>query len=516
MTATREERSSDEGARRLAAFRDLSRSLAQISGGELSWVQYLQRVSGELLDYVGADIVAWDLKLGDTMIRARLERRPSGAEWVVDPGPEPLLAAAGPHMIALALRAAENVGALRLVRVERPFPEDERTLLEIIGGSLAVALASRVTRTSLRERVKDLGCLFAVAQLAEQADRSFEDLLTGIAALLPPAWLYPEIAAARITLDGARYDSRAEWQEVSGMASDIVVRGERRGEVQVMYCAPRPMMHEGPFLHEERRLLDAVALELADIVERREALEQQALLEEQIRHADRLATIGQLAAGVAHELNEPLGAILGFAELMAQGELGGEARSDVGKIVTACLHARDIVNKLRLFARQSPPRRGPVSLNEVIHDGLYFTEAQCARQGVAIVRDLDPDLPAIEADTGQMHQVLTNLTVNAMQAMPEGGTLTIRTRRRECEVAMIVQDTGAGMSPETVRKIFVPFFTTKPADQGTGLGLSVVHGIVAAHGGAIEVHSALGVGATFEVRFPLAGAALETSGSRVS
>jgi signal transduction histidine kinase len=152
----------------------------------------------------------------------------------------------------------------------------------------------------------------------------------------------------------------------------------------------------------------------------------------------------------------------------------------------------------------------------VIHDGQYFTEAQCARQGVSIVRDLDPDLPAVEADTGQMHQVLTNLTVNAMQAMPEGGTLTIRTRRRELEVAMIVQDTGVGMAPEIIRKMFVPFFTTKPADQGTGLGLSVVHGIVAAHGGAIEVHSAPGAGATFEVRLPLLGAALELNGTRSS
>jgi signal transduction histidine kinase len=139
----------------------------------------------------------------------------------------------------------------------------------------------------------------------------------------------------------------------------------------------------------------------------------------------------------------------------------------------------------------------------VIHDGLYFTEAQCARQGVAIVRDLDPDLPAIDADTGQMHQVLTNLTVNAMQAMPGGGTLTIRTRRREREIAMIVQDDGVGMTPDVVRKIFVPFFTTKSPDQGTGLGLSVVHGIVAAHGGTIEVRSDAGAGAAFEVRLPL-------------
>jgi len=498
-------------------FRDLSRSLAQLSDGELSSAQYLQRVSGDLLDYVAADVVAWDLTLGDVAVRARLARRPSGIEWTTDPSPEPLFDAADGHAIALVLRASEDVGALRIARAERSFSEEERVLLEIVGSSIAVTLANRVTRASLRERVKEMGCLFAVAQLAERADRPFKEVLNGIASVLPQAFLYPEIAAARISLDGSSYDSHAGRIEVTSMTSDTVVHGERRGVVHIAYGASRPMRQEGPFLREERRLLDAVALELAGIVERREAREQQALLEEQIRHADRLATIGQLAAGVAHELNEPLGAILGFAELLtAQAGFDDETRADLGKIVTACLHARDIVNKLRLFARQTPPRREPVNLNEVIHDGLYFTEAQCARQGVSIVRDLDPDLPTIEADVGQMHQVLTNLTVNAMQAMPEGGTLTIRTRRREREVAMIVQDDGVGMAPDVARRIFVPFFTTKPADQGTGLGLSVVHGIVAAHGGAIEFHGAPGAGTVFEVRFPLAGAALVANGARVS
>ncbi|MCK9459827.1 MAG: ATP-binding protein [Proteobacteria bacterium] len=503
MTAEKD-RLPGEDATRLSAFRDLSRSLAQLGGGELSESQYLQRVSGDLLEHVAADVVAWDLTLGGIEVRARLVRRPSGLEWITNPGPEPLFDAAGGHAIALGLRAFEDVGSLRIARAERPFSEDERILCEIVGSSIAVALANRVTGASLRERVKEMRCLVAVAQLAEQSDRPFDEVLTGITSLLAPAMMYPEIASARIVLDDSTYESGAATAKVAFMEADIFVRGERRGVVRIAYDAIRPAMHEGPFLREERRLLDAVANELTGIIERREALEQRALLEEQIRHADRLATIGQLAAGVAHELNEPLGAILGFAQLLtAQGGLDDAVSADLDKIVAACLHARDIVNKLRLFARQSPPSRAPVDLNEVIQDGLYFTEAQCARQGVSVVRDLDPDLPAIDADRGQVLQVLTNLTVNAMQAMPGGGTLTIRTRRREREVAMIVQDDGVGMTKENVRKIFVPFFTTKPADQGTGLGLSVVHGIVAAHGGTIEVRSEAGAGAAFEVRLPL-------------
>jgi two-component system, NtrC family, sensor kinase len=238
----------------------------------------------------------------------------------------------------------------------------------------------------------------------------------------------------------------------------------------------------------------------------RKQADERALLEDQIRHADRLATIGQLAAGVAHELNEPLGAILGFSELLASSaDLSDKDAVDVRKIVGACLRARDIVNKLRLFARQTPPQRSEVDLNEIINDGLYFTEAQCARQHVRIVRDLDAELPKIDADASQMYQLLTNLTVNAMQAMPEGGELRILTRRSDRAVSLVVEDTGFGMDADTLAKIFVPFFTTKPADQGTGLGLSVVLGIIVGHGGTIEVESTPGRGSVFEVLLPTDG-----------
>ena len=147
-----------------------------------------------------------------------------------------------------------------------------------------------------------------------------------------------------------------------------------------------------------------------------------------------------------------------------------------------------------------------VDVNQIVTDGLTFLESRCAGQQIELVRELDADLPPLTADPFQLNQVLVNLVVNAIQAMPVGGRLTIRTSRRGEWIAVTVEDTGIGMSDEVRGRIFLPFFTTKEVDQGTGLGLSVVHGIVAAHGGEIAVESSPGAGSRFTISLPTDGA----------
>jgi len=364
-----------------------------------------------------------------------------------------------------------------------------------------------MAEAALRERLKELSCLYEVVRLAaEQQDGSLEDILQGIADLLPSAWQHTDIAEARVTLDGRDFPTRGFVESDWKQASEIIVDGKIRGRVEVVYLKSRHVAFEGPFLREERNLIDALAAEVSGIVERYHARSERARLEEQILHADRLATIGQLAAGVAHELNEPLSNILGFAQLAAKTpELPDEARSDLEKIVSASMHAREIVRKLRLFARQTPARREEVNLNDTVSEGLYFIESRCAKQGIRIERRIAPDLPPMEADPSQLHQVLTNLTVNAIQAMPDGGSLVIETGLDGDQAVLIVEDTGEGMSEEVKRQIFLPFYTTKDVDQGTGLGLSVVDGIVQTHGGSIKVATSPGKGTRFEIRIPLSG-----------
>ncbi len=400
---------------------------------------------------------------------------------------------------------AANIGLIGL-KSKKPysFSEEEVSFYESLGHNLGVALTHRRAQVALRERVKELTCLYGIARLVENPDLPHEKLLQGIVNLLPPAWLYPQIAQGRIVLYGAEYVTPGFRTGVQRQASDIVINGAKCGLVEVTYTEEMPELDEGPFLKEERSLIDTIAREVAVAIERREAEEEKAKLQEQLRHADRLATIGQLTAGVAHELNEPLGNILGFAQLAKKTPgLPAQTAADLDKIISASLYAREVIRKLMLFSRQVPSRKIPVNLNRVIEDGLTLLEGRLHRGSVRVVRFYAEDLPEITADPAQMNQVLVNLVVNATHAMPEGGTLTITTAHDRDFVYLSVQDTGIGMSPEIVKQIFIPFFTTKDVNQGTGLGLSVAHGIVASHGGTIQVESRVGQGSKFIIRLPI-------------
>lgn len=360
------------------------------------------------------------------------------------------------------------------------------------------------TAAALQERVKELTCLYDIAKLRVEGFASLDDLLQGVVELLPPAWQHSAIASARITVDGRCYQTPRAMEVVQKQSADIVVAGIPRGTVEVGYRHRKPALDEGPFSKEERRLLDTVAREVGLVLERRRSEDEGARLQDQLRHADRLATIGQLAAGIAHELNEPLGSILGFAQLTAKTEgLPEQASRDLDKIIRATLRAREILKNLMLFARQMPPKKVGVDLNRIVQEGLEFLEPRYAQGGIELSREFDPNLPELTADPSLLLQVVVNLAVNAMQAMPDGGRLTLRTSLADDKILLVVEDEGLGMSEEVKRRIFVPFFTTKGVGKGTGLGLAVVHGIVTSHGGSIRVESREGGGTRFEVSLPL-------------
>jgi signal transduction histidine kinase len=369
---------------------------------------------------------------------------------------------------------------------------------------LSVAFAYRQRGLALRERVKELTCLHGIARLVKRPGRSLDEILTGIVRLLPPAWLYPEVTCGRIVLDGNAYMTPGFREGCDRLRSDLVVNGDRRGFVEVVYTERMPELDKGPFLGEERSLIDVIAREVSVFMERWEAEEENWRLQEQLRHADRLATIGQLAAGVAHELNEPLGNILGFAQLAQKSEeLPDEVSGDLGKIISASLHAREVIRNLMVFARQTPAKMTAVDLNDVVEDGLSFFEGRFGKANVELVCSLSQSMQPMSGDPAQLNQVLVNLVVNALQAMPEGGTLTVKTEASSDTILLIVEDTGTGMSEEVMSQIFMPFFTTKDVDEGTGLGLAVVHGIVGAHGGSVEVESEVYRGSRFVVSFPV-------------
>ncbi len=426
---------------------------------------------------------------------------------VIKPGLAIKIAGEYPSLAILPFVVSEDSHGLILLKSAKPnyFKRYEIEFYQGVAQSLGVAIADRKAQAALRERVKELTCLYEIDKILSDLNLELSEVLKAVAEKLPPAWLYPEIASARIVYSETAFTTANYRDGVAHQRAPIVVHGENRGWVEVVYSEERPELDEGPFLKEERSLINAVARELGLYIERRTLAEKQAQLEAQLRHADRLATIGQLAAGVAHELNEPLGNILGFAQLAQKVPgLPAQASKDIERIVQAVLHAREIVSKLMTFARQKPPILAKVDLNQLVSEGLYFLGSRCAKVGIELILNLTPDLPEILADPGQLHQVLVNLVVNAIQAMPNGGVLTIATAdNHDSTISLIVSDTGVGMDEKVKKSIFIPFFTTKP--DGTGLGLPVVYGIVTAHGGRIKVESKPGKGSRFEIILPIKG-----------
>ncbi|MCK4420866.1 hypothetical protein KAW18_09005 [candidate division WOR-3 bacterium] len=385
------------------------------------------------------------------------------------------------------------------------FTAKEIDFYESLAQNLVLAIAHQHAQSELCERIKELTCLYDIAKIVEQPEISTEDILQGIVEILPPAWQYPEIASAQIIFDNSSFTTSGFKVGKHTQMADILISGEKRGVIEVSYAEDKPELDEGPFLKEERNLIDTVAREVALITERRQVQEERLRLREQLRHADRLATLGQLASGVAHELNEPLANILGFAQLSQKyNGTPKQVKNDLEKIIKASLHAREVVKKLLIFARQMPTKMATINLNKIVEEGLYFLESRCEKEGIDLERSLSPELSEVVADPAQLHQVLVNLVVNAIQAMPDGGRLKVTTSTTENHISLIVEDTGVGMSKKIIDKIFLPFFTTKDIGEGTGLGLPVVHGIVTLHGGTIEVKSEVGHGSTFEVRLPIA------------
>jgi signal transduction histidine kinase len=228
-------------------------------------------------------------------------------------------------------------------------------------------------------------------------------------------------------------------------------------------------------------------------------------LEQRLVQADKLSSIGLLAAGVAHEVNTPLAVISTYAQMLAKQVSDDSQKSLIlDKIAKQTFRASEIVNSLLNFSRTSTTSLGDVNLNRVIQETLSLLEHQLQKSGIQVKTDLDPGLRPVHGNAGQLQQVFLNLILNARDAMSAGGSLEVRTWSDGSGARAEVADTGHGIAPEHLHRIYDPFFTTKAVRKGTGLGLSVTYGIIQEHGGSIEVSNRPGGGASFRLELPLA------------
>jgi len=253
-------------------------------------------------------------------------------------------------------------------------------------------------------------------------------------------------------------------------------------------------------MRDEQGIVTSIVVVLTDITD-------SALLRDKLIHAEKMAAVGQLVSGVAHEVNNPLTAILGFADLLMENtELPDNARKDLRVILQEAQRTKQIVQNLLSFARQMPPQRNALDLNLILRRTIQLRSYDFNSHGVEIIEHLDQGLPDVIGDAQQLQQVFLNILNNAYDAVHEIGRparIEIMTVKSSGSVEVSFRDNGQGISHPD--RIFDPFFTTKEVGKGTGLGLSICYGIVKEHGGDILCHNnSDGQGATFVVRLPAA------------
>jgi C4-dicarboxylate-specific signal transduction histidine kinase len=374
------------------------------------------------------------------------------------------------------------------------------------------AALRRVTH-DLQQRVKELNCLFGISRIVERAGRSLETVMQETADLLPPSWEYPEIACARVVLDGREFRTANYRASPWTQSAPIVVADQPTGFVEVAYLEDRPDRDEGPFLAEERSLIEAIAGRLGEAAERfqarREMREREDELRERLAHLTRVSTMGELASGIAHEINQPLTAIATFAQACRRlVEAGlterGEVLHVLQRVSDEALRAGRIIHRLNELVRWRKSKREACDLNALVREVEYLAAVDTRLHDVALRLDLAPSLPPVLADGVQIQQVVLNLIRNGVDAIDEAETrdreIRVRTEPHGAEARVSVVDTGVGLPEGAETRLFEPFFTTK--DAGIGMGLAISRSIVSSHGGRMWFTRNPDRGATFFFTVP--------------
>ncbi|MCO6499881.1 MAG: GHKL domain-containing protein [Vicingus serpentipes] len=351
----------------------------------------------------------------------------------------------------------------------------------------------------LDERIKELNCLYEISKIFQEHNIPLEVTLYKIIKAIPHGWQYPEKLKVYLLFDDKLFGKKPNKNPITVANSNIVINEEVRGQIVVYYKEAQKHF----FLEEEQPLLDKIGLEIATFVERFEQRENEKVMAEKMRYNDRLSVLGELTASIAHELNTPLGNVLGYAELLKKSEIDGVKKGDIQKIITSAINAREIVKKLMYFSCEMPQQFGLININEQIEENIGLLQKQLTDNHVHLTLNLADNIPLVRLDKLQFSQLLFNLVLNAINAMKPNGKITIKTITNSKNLLLSIKDDGMGMSIENKEKIFQPFFTTKPKGEGTGLGLAVVHGIVQNHKGTINVNSTLNKGTEFIITFPI-------------
>ena len=373
---------------------------------------------------------------------------------------------------------------------------------ELLGyvGTVTDITDQKQTERELGERVKELSCLYSLSRTLARPDLGRDEILREAVRILPPTLQYPEIAAARIVLEEQEQMSPGFQETGWRLAREIAVGGRPVGLVEVGYLEERPPGDEGPFLLEERQLIDEVALRLAEAIERKRTQEDEALIEELGAKEEQLE---QFAYTVSHDLKSPLVTVRGYLGLIKRAARAGRHNSLEAYVDRAAESAEQMARRieevlaLARAGRQVGPRR-ELDFDQLAREALHMVQGQLSERGVEV--EIAPGLPVVRGDPTRLREALENLLDNASKFMGTQPKPRIRigARREQDQDVLFVEDNGKGIASEDRQKVFGLFTQIGGGGEGIGVGLTIVKRIVEAHGGRIWVESeGPGKGSTF-------------------
>jgi len=355
---------------------------------------------------------------------------------------------------------------------------------------------------TLKERIKELTCLYEVSSIIVNNDyRELDKTLYSIGLSLRKALQFNEDTIVEIKSPPIHLITAALPRETVYIERKIKVFNEPTGTIKIHY--PADKYSESDFYKEEKKLLKAIAINVGDLLERASIRENEAVVKRKMEHADRLSILGEITAGIAHELNTPLANILGFAELLKSKENDETQTSkDLDKIINSAIFSREVVKKLMFFACEMPQNMAQVDVVPVIKDAINLLDPIFKKNELKYEFNHPDEKVLLKVDTIQLTQVIFNLVLNAIYFSPKDGMISLTLEEGKKKITLKIADEGPGIPQENLQKIFQPFYTTKTVGDGSGLGLSVVHGIIRSHRGSIDYQPNSPQGTIFIINFP--------------
>ncbi len=355
--------------------------------------------------------------------------------------------------------------------------------------------------TELKKSEKNLTCLYGIGKIIEK-NNGLEQTFREAVEFIPDYLSYPRLACARIMYEERHYKS-ANFSEPESKIEEKLCAGEQDvGKLEVGYIKNPPLSEEkGVFEEAEKQLVEHIAERLGRAIRYRKLFQQ-------LVRAEKLSALGELLAGVAHEINNPLNAMLGFSELLLQDkeDMDEEVAHDIENIYEASQRIEKITRDLLRFARKEEEEKAEIHIIDVLEQTLRLKERHMQSLDITIERDFRRPLPSVKGNKKQIEQVFLNIINNAEYAIRKtgsGGVLTVRASEQAHFVKMEFLDTGDGIPPELIDKVFDPFTSSKPEGEGTGLGLSLGYGIIKEHGGDINASNRPSGGAAITVMLPI-------------